>query len=148
MGALCIHFTFMSRSEKFRALIRLALADNRFEASEKKFIQALAKKLDVSSSELNQLLKEEKGNADYTPDIGNLSQESKVKFLAVLVKLMKIDGEVFLSEIRFCEKMAESMGFKPEIIGYLTEKVDQNPKINPDWNLILHNLDKYEPKSV
>ena len=133
----------MSRSEKFRALIRLALADQRFELSEKKFIQALAKKLEFSNAELTQLLKEERSNEEYTPEIGELSQESKVKFLSVLVRLMKVDGEVYLSEIKFWEQMAQNLGFKREIIGYLTEKVDANPKITPDWNVILHQLDKY-----
>lgn len=133
----------MSNSEKFRALIRLALADNQFEVSEKKFIQALAKRLEVSNAELNQLLKEERSNENYSPNVENLSLDSKIKFLAVLVRLMKIDGEVYLSEIKFCEQMAQSLGFKPEIVNYLTEKVDQNPKITPDWNVIRHNIEKY-----
>jgi len=134
----------MGKSEKFRALIRLALADKQFEVSEKKFIQGLAKRLEVSKEELNRLLKEEKSNEAYVPEVGNFSFTGKVKFLGVLVRLMKIDGEVYLSEIKFCEKMAESLGFQSAIIHYLTSKIDQNPKINPDWNPIMREVGKFE----
>jgi len=133
----------MSKSEKFRALIRLALADKQFEESEKKYIQVLAKCMKVSNADLNQLLKEERSNEEYAPKIGNLTLESKVKFLAILVRLMKIDGEVYLSEIKFCEEMAKNLGFKPQIVSYLTEKVDQNPKIAPPWNIIQHKAERY-----
>ena len=39
--------------------------------------------------------------------------------------------------------MAQNLGFTPQVIGYLTEKVDQNPRIAPDWNIIMHNINKY-----
>ena len=133
----------MSTSEKFRALIRLALADNKFETSEKKFIQALAKRLEVSNDELNKMLREERSREDYSPVVDNLSYESSVKFLVVLVSLMKIDGEVYLSEIKFCEKMADKLGFSRNAIGYLSDKIDSNPRVTPDWNSLNYNMKKY-----
>lgn len=123
----------MNKTEKFKILIRLALIDNQFMDSERKLIEDFAKIQQFGAAELEALIQEELKNKDQVnrealdPD---LDFESKIEILADLVKVMKIDGKVYLSEIRFCEDIAKILGFEAKSIGVLSEIVHNEVPID------------------
>ena len=49
---------------------------------------------------------------------------------------MKADGKVVMSEISYCEKVAESFGFTAQSIGFLSGSLNDNPRIDPNFELI------------
>jgi len=134
----------MNKQEKFRTMVRLALVDDRFETKEKEYIKDLAKMHKVSEEDLNQIIVEElKSKDEFAPILRNLDYDGKIEVLSDLVRMMKVDGEVYLSEIRFCEAIAESLGFKQKSIGFLSENIHKDPNIAPNWMLIQNKMKKY-----
>ena len=101
----------MNTVAKFKALIGLAKADGEFDMHEKLFISYLAEKQGLSVKELMGQLKNSEKMSELIKD---LDYEEKVDILIYLVKLMKADGKVVLSEINYCEKVATSFGFAAE----------------------------------
>ncbi len=125
-------------------MVRLALVDDQFETKEKEYIQDLAKMHKVSSEDLDQIIAEELENkSEFAPVLQNLDYDGKIEILADLVRMMKVDGEVYLSEIKFCEAIAQSLGFKQRSIGFLSENIHKDPNIAPNWMLIQNKMRKY-----
>lgn len=125
---------------KFRALVGIAQADGEFDSSEKEFIRHLASLEGLSLSEL----KEQLQKADKTGSlVRDLSFDEKLDVLIYTVKLMKIDGKVLLSEIKFCEKVAKMLGFEDKAIGFLSGTIDSNPDEIEDIGRISHRMKKY-----
>ncbi len=125
---------------KFRALIGIAQADGEFDSSEKEFIRHLASLEGLSMSDL----KEELKSADKTGNlVKELSFDDKVDILIYTVKLMKIDGKVLLSEIKFSEKIARALGFEEKAIGFLSGIIESNPNDTPNVGSINHRMRKY-----
>jgi uncharacterized tellurite resistance protein B-like protein len=62
----------------------------------------------------NGLTKEEVAQMISNPqpitNISALTSDEKFEHLYYLIQMMKMDGQVFKSEIVFCEKIAEKMG--------------------------------------
>lgn len=125
---------------KFRAMVGIAQADGVFDSSEKEFIRHLAQLEGLTMSEL----KEELKSADKTGMlIKDLNFDDKIDVLIYTVKLMKIDGKVLLSEIKFCEKVAKMLGFEDKAIGFLSSTIESNPDEIEDIGRIAHRMKKY-----
>ncbi|MEO1256632.1 MAG: hypothetical protein AAFY41_17325, partial [Bacteroidota bacterium] len=102
---------------KFRALVGVAQSDGNFDVLEKDFIKRLANLEGLSLNELKELLKK----GEKTTDLAKkLDFDDKIEILTYTVKLMKIDGKVLLSEIKFCEKVAKILGFEEKSVGFLS----------------------------
>ena len=125
---------------KFRALVGIAQADGDFDSSEKEFIRNLAQLEGLSMKELKELLQ----SADKTGNlVKTLSFDDKVEILVYTVKLMKIDGKVLISEIKFCERIARILGFEEKAIGFLSGIIEGNPNDTPNIGSINHRMRKY-----
>lgn len=125
---------------KFRALVGIAQADGEFDSSEKDFIRHLADLQGLTMTELKEQLQSGAKTGDL---IKTLSFDDKVDILIFTVKLMKIDGKVLLSEIKFCEKVAKTLGFEDGSIGFLSGIIEGNPDIAPNLGRITHRMKKY-----
>ncbi|MEM9896579.1 MAG: hypothetical protein AAF789_09450 [Bacteroidota bacterium] len=134
----------MDKTNKIRMMIRLALVDEQFESNEQVLIEELAQMEGISKEELDQILQEELSNKDAQILISqNLDFDSKVGILADLVRVMKADGDVYLSEIKFCEMIAELFGFTQKSIGFLSKRIHGDSAIAPNWELIQSSMRKY-----
>ena len=104
----------MSSIAKFKALIGLAKADGEFDMHEKLFISYLAEQEGMSIEDLKVRLKDGEKMSEL---IKGLNYDEKVDILTYLVKLMKADGKVLLSEVKYCEKLAQVFGFQDKGYG-------------------------------
>ena len=96
-----------------KALIQLSIIDRDFGEPEKTYVYIIGKANRVPETEINDLVSEvlsSKENSDVNFD-GLLSEE-RFDYLYDVVQLMKIDGEVFLTEIKYCEEVAEKLGYE------------------------------------
>ena len=125
---------------KFRALVGIAQADGEFDSSEKEFIRQLADLQGMSLSELKELLEHGGKTGDH---VRELDFDDKIDILIYTVKLMKIDGKVLLSEIRFCERVAKTLGFEEKSIGFLSGIIEGNTDIAQNLGRITHRMKKY-----
>ena len=111
--------------QQISALIQLAKADNYFAGLEKLHILYLARIHDISEEEVREI----ENNPLPLPDFHLLSEDEKFDFLFNIVQLMKIDSEVYLSEISYCERVAKELGFDQSVIEELSSKVYSDPSI-------------------
>jgi len=110
-----------STKTQLSLLIRLAKSDGEFHPKEKAFIAKIAKSNEVPTEELEELIihPEEMDNLEGLP------YNEKFDYLYSLIQLMKVDNVVIDSELEFCQKVANSLGFK--LAGFM----EMYPQIHP-----------------
>ncbi|WP_421874317.1 TerB family tellurite resistance protein [Marinoscillum sp.] len=116
-----------------KSLIQLAVTDQNFTQVEKMLIYSIGKAHKVPETHIDQLIEENlvnKGNQDL--QFSALSFDDKFEYLYNIIQLMKIDNEVFLSEIKYCEDMAEKLGFKRKVVKTMSSRIFSDPSITSD----------------
>jgi hypothetical protein len=130
----------MSIKSQLSLLIGLANIDNDFAEDEKSMIYMVGKANGVEESEIDDLL----DTPVPLPSIISMSEDEKFEHLYYLVQLMKIDKEVFLSEVKYCEDAAIKLGFKKSVIAELSAKIYSNPSITSDKEALKIAIQKYQ----
>lgn len=130
----------MSIKAQLSTLIQLASADGEFSGDEKQLIYMIGKANNVQESEIDDLVE----NPVPLPPLGTMTDDDKFDYLYNIVQLMKIDSQVFLSEIKYCEEVAEKLGFKKKVIGALSKQIYSDPTITADVNSLKKAVKKYE----
>ncbi len=131
----------MNDKDKFRIMVQLALVDNQFEDTERQFIQDLAEQSSLSKEELDEVIQEELTKKSFDMNIGSeLGFDQKIEILADMVRVMKSDGKVYLSEIKFCEMIAKVFGFKKKAIGLISKMLQGDGSAN--WPALKTNMEQ------
>jgi uncharacterized tellurite resistance protein B-like protein len=125
--------------DQLNVLINLAASDNSVAEKESKVIHLIAKANGVSEEEVNAMLRKPQpiGNLDA------LTEDQKFENLYHLIQLMKSDGQVFKSEINFCEQVAEKLGYKKGVVAELSSRIYSNPSITADRKLLMDRARKF-----
>ncbi|MGY8978649.1 MAG: TerB family tellurite resistance protein [Cytophagales bacterium] len=121
-------------------LIELAKIDGEFDGQEKLHILMLGRANGLSEIEIKDIVK----NPVSMPDVHLLSSDDKFDYLFNIVQLMKIDQEVYKSEIHHCEKLAEKLGFKTKVVSAISSQVYSDPSISADIDALKKAVKKYE----
>jgi len=130
----------MSIKSQLSMLIGLANADEDFADNEKDLIMLIGKANNVSEEEIMKLI----DNPQPMPSLSTLSDDEKFDFLYNVVQLMKVDSQVYLSEIKYCENIAEKLGFKKKVISLLSSKIYSDPSITSDREQLQEDAMKYK----
>jgi uncharacterized membrane protein YebE (DUF533 family) len=121
-------------------LIELAKIDGEFDGQEKLHILMLGRANGLSEIEIKDIVK----NPVPMPDVNLLSSDDKFDYLFNIIQLMKIDQEVYKSEIHHCEKLAEKLGFKTKVVSAISSQVYSDPSISADIDALKKAVKKYE----
>ncbi|MEQ9288514.1 MAG: TerB family tellurite resistance protein [Cyclobacteriaceae bacterium] len=121
-------------------LIKLANIDNDFADDEKNMIYMVGKANGVPEEEIDNLL----DNPEPLPPIIEMSDDEKFEYLYNVVQLMKIDKEIYLSEIKYCEEVAEKLGFRKAVIAELSSKIYSDPSITSNKESLKKAVLKYQ----
>lgn len=121
-------------------LIKLANIDNDFAEDEKDMIYMVGKANGVPEEEINNLL----DHPEPLPPVIQMSDDEKFEYLYNVVQLMKIDKEIYLSEIKYCEEVAEKLGFKKAVIAELSSKIYSDPSITANKDSLMKAVMKYQ----
>lgn len=125
--------------EQLNVLINLAASDQSVGEKEAKTIHMIGKANGLSKEEVDVLMKNPR-------PIGNLSgftEDQKFENLYHLIQLMKSDGQVFKSEIHFCEQIAEKLGYKKQVVAELSSKIYSDPTITADRKTMMARAHKF-----
>lgn len=128
-----------------KALVHLAVSDQNFNEDEKRLIYNIGKAHGMSVEEIDEIVHDNinfKGQDNIT--FSALSSDEKFQFLYDIIQLMKIDSKVFLSEIRYCEDMAERLGFNKKVVKKLSSRIYSDPGITSNRELLMNLAKKYE----
>ena len=124
-------------------LIQLALADNELADPEKGMIYMIGKANGVKEKEIDELVQRHLNKEPVPIVFTALSEDQRFEFLYNIIQLMKIDNEVFLSEIRYCESMADKLGFQKAVVREISSKVYSDPKITSDRDALKDIVKRY-----
>ena len=72
-----------------------------------------------------------------------LTEDERFEYLYMVIQLMKIDGQVFKSEIVFCEEIAEKLGYKKKVVSELSKNIYSDPSITADREMLKEKAAKY-----
>jgi hypothetical protein len=130
----------MSIKSKLSVLVQLANIDDDFAGEEKDLIYMIAKANGISQDEVNDLIE----NPEPLPPLSTISDDDKFELLYHIVQLMKIDSQVYLSEIKFCEEVAERLGFKKNVISDLSKRIYSDPSITSNVEALKREVRKHQ----
>ncbi|UXX80736.1 TerB family tellurite resistance protein [Reichenbachiella carrageenanivorans] len=126
-------------------LIQLALVDNQLSQTEKRMIYTLGKANKIPEVELDSLFNESLSKKKHElPPLTNLSEEDKFEYLYHLIQLMKVDKKVYLSEIKFCEELAERLGYKKRVVKELSSRIFGDPAFGSSRDTLLTIIEKHK----
>ena len=133
----------MDITTQMSVLIQLSLIDNLLSPAEKRMIYALGKANKIPEKEIDLLFEDILGKKRLElPLIHDLTEDDKFEYLYNLIQLMKVDKKIYLSEINFCEDMAEKLGYKRQVVIDLSTKIFSDPKIITDRRILLSIINK------
>lgn len=130
----------MSIKSQLSILINLANVDNDFSEDEKDMIYMVGKANGIPEEEIDQLL----DNPLPLPDVSTMTDDDKFEYLFSIVQLMKIDKEIYMSEVKYCEEIAEKLGYKKSVIAELSSKIYSDPSITSNKAYLMDNIKKYQ----
>lgn len=120
-------------------MIQLAISDNELAEREEKLIFGLGKLHGMSEDEIKNLIK----NPEPIGPVEALSDDEKFQYLYMVIQMMKVDGQIFKSEIEFCRSLAVKLGFKKKVVSELSAKIYSDPTITADRNELKQRAFKY-----
>lgn len=127
------------KKAELNVLINLATSDKNVADRESKLIHLIGQANGISKEDINQMLK----NPKPIHDSSSLTPDEKFEHLYFLIQLMKMDGQVFRSEVVFCEQMAEKLGYKKAVVGEISQHVYSDPFITADRDMIKKKAEKF-----
>ena len=127
------------KTTQLSMLVRLATIDNELAGTESKWLQKIGVGLGLKEDEIEEVFRKPQHDNSFC----HLSLEERFEYLYNLIQLMKIDGKIFLSEIDFCKKAAEKLGFESGVIKALSSRIYSDPSITADRALLFQKAQKY-----
>jgi uncharacterized tellurite resistance protein B-like protein len=128
-----------NKKAELNILINLAASDSKIEDREAKLIHMVAQANGISKEEISEMIK----NPQPIGTISALTSDEKFEHLYYLIQMMKMDGQVFKSEITFCEQIAEKMGYKKDVVRELSQHIYSDPSITADRNMLRKKAEKF-----
>jgi len=126
-------------TKQLNILIQLATVDGKLATKERKLIEHIAKVNNVNEDEITQLL----NKPEPITDLEHLSEDERFEYLYMVIQVMKIDGQVFKSEIVFCEEIAEKLGYKKKVVAELSKNIYSDPSITADREMLRNTALKF-----
>lgn len=127
------------KKSELNVLINLAASDRSVADRESKLIHLIASANGIGKEEVDQMI----ANPKPIGNIDSLTNEEKFEHLYYLIQLMKMDGQVFRSEIVFCEQIADKLGFKKGVVAEISQHVYSDPSITADRDMVKQKAFKF-----
>ena len=130
---------------QLRTLVQLAVVDDKFDKSEEQMIMAIGKANRVPQEEIQEIINAGMSSRDKedSTDFSTLSFDEKFEYLYNIIQLMKIDHEIFLSEIKYCERTAEKLGFEKKVVSKMSSRIYSDPSITTDREKLKNQVKKF-----
>lgn len=129
----------MTVRDQVNILIHLAATDNKVTENETRLIHMIGQANGMQKEDIDNLIK----RPEPAPDLNTLTPDQKFEHLYHIVQLMKVDGQIFKSEIVFCENVAERLGYKKGVIAELSTGIFSDPTITSDRTRLKEKAQKY-----
>lgn len=128
-----------NKKAELNILINLAVSDSKIEDREAKLIHMVGQANGMSKDEVTEMIK----NPQPIGAMNALTSDEKFEHLYYLIQMMKMDGQVFKSEVTFCEQIAEKMGYKKGVVRELSQHIYSDPSITADRDMLRKKAEKF-----
>ena len=125
--------------EQLNMLINLAASDSLIAEKEARHLMIIGKAAGLSKDEIEEMMK----NPSPIGSFDTLSDDQRFEYLYNIIQLMKIDGQVFKSEIVFCEEIAGRLGYNKKVVGELSTQIYSDPAITANREGLRRKAQKY-----
>lgn len=102
----------------FSAIVRVALADEKFAPEEKAFLDKLAVRLEISPEEYEEILE----NPSKYPINAPYLHEQRLERLFDLARMVHVDHHLGDKQDLLLKKFGIALGFNPENVNYIIDK--------------------------
>jgi hypothetical protein len=102
----------------FSAIVRVALADEKFVPEEKAFLDKLAVRLEISPEEYEEILE----NPSKYPINAPYLHEQRLERLFDLARMVHVDHHLGDKQDLLLRKFGIALGFNPENVNYIIDK--------------------------
>ncbi|MCK5105022.1 MAG: TerB family tellurite resistance protein [Cyclobacteriaceae bacterium] len=126
-------------TQQLNILIQLATIDGTLATKERKLIEHIAKVNNLDEDQFKELL----NKPEPITELEHLSENERFEYLYMVIQLMKVDGQVFKSEIVFCEEIAEKLGYKKKVVAELSKNIYSDPSITADREMLMEKASKF-----
>ena len=110
---------FQKRNQDhFAAIVRVAMSDGVITEDEQAFLNRLARKLDISEGDYQEILKGYKSHPVNPPS----SYDRRLERLYDLARMVYADHELGERQIGMLERLGVGLGFSPANINYVVDK--------------------------
>ena len=125
--------------KQLNTLVQLGSVEGLMSEKEVRIVKLLGTVNGMSEEEIDMVIQ----NPEPMEDLTLLSDDQKFEYIYSLVQLMKADGQVFKSEIAYCENVAKVLGYKKSVIGELSSRIYGDPSITADRDKLKEKAQKY-----
>ncbi|MEO9871378.1 tellurite resistance TerB family protein [Ekhidna sp.] len=129
----------LSQEEQISILAHLSKADNVVAEEEYRLILFVANGLGISEEKTAEII----NNPRPIPKLKDLPPDEKFNYLFNIIRMMKADGKIHSNEIKFCEKLALNLGYKPGVIAELSAYIYKDPSINSNRGYLRSIADQH-----
>jgi uncharacterized tellurite resistance protein B-like protein len=129
----------LNTKAELNILINLAASDSKIEEKESKLIHMIGAANGLTRDEVIELME----NPQPITNLNTMTTDEKFEHLYTLIQMMKMDGQVFKSEILFCESIAEKLGYKRGVVGELSAHIYSDPSITADRAMLRKKAEKF-----
>lgn len=102
----------------FSAIVRVALADGKIDPEEQSFLDRLARNLDISETEYEEILE----NPLKYPVNPPYSRTQRIERLYDLARMVHIDHHLGDKQVSMLRRLGLALGFTPENANYIVDK--------------------------
>lgn len=135
----------MDFKNQMNVLVQLSLIDNDLSQKEKRMVYALGKANKMPEKDIDEILNYHLRHARHElPSLQNLTDDDKFDYLYHIVQLMKVDKQIYLSEIKFCEHLAVKLGYKKSVVSAISSKIFADSTLNVNMDQIKRIVGKYK----
>ena len=120
----------MSDSSKphLKVLVQLAKIDGMADETELELIRQIGSSNNVSDEDVESAIEQAEA-LDSIPSLSHLNVDDRFDLLYNLVLIMKADGIIDRTEMKFCLEIAKRVGFKEEV---LFDLIEHSPDEDPE----------------
>jgi uncharacterized tellurite resistance protein B-like protein len=108
------------------ALTQLAKVDGSFAETEKSLIMRIGKSNGLTEKQIDEIIASSEGSLDTNA----LNYDEKFDLLYDAILVMKVDGQVLNEEVKYCEVLAEKLGFELRAVMEMYGEIHPSVKIS------------------
>jgi len=118
--------------EQISLLVQISKADQFVAEAESEMIHRIGKTAGLTKEEVENII----DNPKKVSNLSSLPSDEKFNYIFNTIQLMKVDKRIHQKEIAFCENLAMKLGYKPGVVGELSQYIFSDPNTVTDLNYL------------